>query len=1221
MKVKRPLFALILLLSAQAALHAATTIGVNFQGRDNNSNPTPALGAGDTAGLVPQGNWNNVNDKATTPAAENGVTGPLNDSTGAATAVTLTFAAQDSWNNDVVPGTVTTGNAKLMNGIIKANGADAAATFTFDNLPAGTYDIYMYMNENGNGALADVTDGTTTYYVTETHQFVDTDSFKQAKNTTDPATGGTRDLGNYVKFTGISGASKTITVTHRVDPSNNDGAGIAGFQIVSPSGATPVSIGYQPQAQTTTVGKAVTFSVVVNGPYTSVQWQKKAVGGSFTDIPGATSLSYTTPSLVASDDGALYHAIIGSASGPITSADAKVTVNNDTTSPTLRSASGTLTKVRLVFSEPLDLTTATAKANYSIDKGVTISSATSEEVGTGNAEVTVVTLNVTGATAGTAYTVTVNGIKDAAGNVIAANTTKSFFLYQQVVSVNFQGRDNDGTATDPLNAAEIAGLVSATSWNNIDDNAVGNNGTSGPLVDSTGAATPITVTFSAQDSWNNDTDPASIKTGSARMMNGIIKVGDPNGATGGQAVFTFDNLPAGGYDVYVYMNENGDGTQLNVDDGTTTFYVIETHQFTDTSRFIQAQNTTDPDTGGGTRDVGNYVKFTGETATSLTITATHILNSDGCGIAGFQIVQPSGPTLYPPATITITAQPQPITVTEGRQGSLSVTATTTSDYGLTYQWKKAGVAIPGATSSTYKLPVQQLSDNGTQYTVDISTLGASTVTSSPVTVTVIADKVPPQLLSAGSLKTFAGGNEVDLIFDETLAPSSVSPLSNFTLTGGAAVTAARIVTNSSGLDTTQAGIILTATGITPGTSYTVTVKGVSDTHNNPITTPQTMTFTASPFGWVSLEGLTVPNSGENDALAIGTNSFNLVNGGNAFWGTEDDITMVYEKVTGDFDRQVQVDWNDPSSNWARAGISARESLNNGQPTTDAAGDNPASRYQMVLSDPMTKFDGTAANDGWESNRRVDTGGITSALNGIANVVVYPNSYLRLKRVGDRISVFYSTDFKTWHTLGTTDYGDDTVTASGPLAADLFVGPTMGAENGNILSQGGTADQTGAFASRFRNYGPIVQKPLGTEAYSIGLNLGANEGGAQLSPTDVAGVDQIAQANWNNIFGNDTTVTPAGPVVANNGSATPVTVDISGSGNTWASQGPRGENNSLMTGNDAILMTGYLDTGAATTTKVQISNIPSNLTTPGYDVVVYALGGVGNKGGSYRVTDA
>jgi hypothetical protein len=180
---------------------------------------------------------------------------------------------------------------------------------------------------------------------------------------------------------------------------------------------------------------------------------------------------------------------------------------------------------------------------------------------------------------------------------------------------------------------------------------------------------------------------------------------------------------------------------------------------------------------------------------------------------------------------------------------------------------------------------------------------------------------------------------------------------------------------------------------------------------------------------------------------------------------------------------------------------------------------------------------------------------------------------------------------------------------------------MGAENGNILSQGGTAEQTGAFASRIRSYGIPAQKALGTETYSIGLNLGANEEGGQLSTNDVAGVDAVAQDHWNNIFGNDTTVTPAGPVVANDGSATPVTVDISGSGNTWASEGPRGENNNLLTGNDAILMTGYLDTGNATTTKVQISNIPSNLTTSGYDVYVYALGGVGGRGGSYRITDA
>jgi len=51
------------------------------------------------------------------------------------------------------------------------------------------------------------------------------------------------------------------------------------------------------------------------------------------------------------------------------------------------------------------------------------------------------------------------------------------------------------------------------------------------------------------------------------------------------------------------------------------------------------------------------------------------------------------------------------------------------------------------------------------------------------------------------------------------------------------------------------------------------------------------------------------------------------------------------------------------------------------------------------------------------------------------------------------------------------------------------------------------------------------------------------------------------------------------------------------------------------------MTGYLDTGAATATTVNINNIPDALTSKGYDVYVYALGGVPNKGGGYRITDA
>ena len=118
----------------------------------------------------------------------------------------------------------------------------------------------------------------------------------------------------------------------------------------------------------------------------------------------------------------------------------------------------------------------------------------------------------------------------------------------------------------------------------------------------------------------------------------------------------------------------------------------------------------------------------------------------------------------------------------------------------------------------------------------------------------------------------------------------------------------------------------------------------------------------------------------------------------------------------------------------------------------------------------------------------------------------------------------------------------------------------------------------------------------------------------------AGVSSVAQANWNNLSllkgTNSTIVADA----AGTSEATTATVTWN-SNNTWASTGSRGEENNKFTGADKTLMTGYLDSGAATTTTVTITGLPSKLTSAGYDVYVYAIGGVGGKGGGYRIIDA
>jgi hypothetical protein len=115
---------------------------------------------------------------------------------------------------------------------------------------------------------------------------------------------------------------------------------------------------------------------------------------------------------------------------------------------------------------------------------------------------------------------------------------------------------------------------------------------------------------------------------------------------------------------------------------------------------------------------------------------------------------------------------------------------------------------------------------------------------------------------------------------------------------------------------------------------------------------------------------------------------------------------------------------------------------------------------------------------------------------------------------------------------------------------------------------------------------------------------------------------LPQANWNNLSGaNGTNVAN---IVADTdfetSTNTPVSVSWNSAG-TWASTGSRGETNNFLTGADLGLTIGYLDTGAPSTTAVTITNISSQLTSNGYDVYVYAIGGVGGRGGAYRILEA
>jgi len=102
-------------------------------------------------------------------------------------------------------------------------------------------------------------------------------------------------------------------------------------------------------------------------------------------------------------------------------------------------------------------------------------------------------------------------------------------------------------------------------------------------------------------------------------------------------------------------------------------------------------------------------------------------------------------TIDPDPVITIGTQPANATAVEGETTTFTVEASVTRGATLSYQWQNSedGIVwtnIAGATSSSYttdELTVED--DDGDQYRVIVSAVGATPVTSSAATLTVTAE--------------------------------------------------------------------------------------------------------------------------------------------------------------------------------------------------------------------------------------------------------------------------------------------------------------------------------------------------------------------------------------------------------------------------------------------------------------------------------------------------
>jgi hypothetical protein len=833
--------------------------------------------------------------------------------------------------------------------------------------------------------------------------------------------------------------------------------------------STPVApiITSQPQSITNNEGSSASFSVGFDGdaPIT-FQWTEN-----LTAIPDATNSTLLMTQVSYTNNNAQIACTVSSPYGSTNSQAATLTVIRDTTPPTVTSVISdfTFTNVVVSFSKPVS-DTALITSNYSVNQGVTVLSVTRVNQSTVALATSLMAQDDT-------FVLTINRVQDMAAtpNTILPNTQVSFlsftFLGGTILHKEYYNCSPDGFSianlfADPRypNNPDRVDLATSWEWPPNDNGTYAADTNKSMFYDSLeGYFIPPTtgdyVFYTCgDDEWylylSTDENPANMEQICAE--------------TGGWSNNRDWNTGQGGTD----MTPCNSGTYAG-----TAWPTGNTITLTQSNSYYMIMFHHDHSWSGGDW-YGATFKGPTDTAGPADGDATKLLG----GVVGFDF-SPAG------SSIAFSQEPQSVTAVEGTSANFSVAAIGNSPYGtnVAYQWQLAPSGgtnwanIAGATSASLWTSVLALADNGAQYRV-IATMATIKATSTIATVTVVVDTTPPVVSAGGMMGTNAGTVNIGIGFNKTVNDVSGSLPSNYSISSGT-ITSFTWCTNRFTADSLnplvmirKQSALLTVTGF-PG-SGTVTIKNVADTFGNTITSTNVPVTVSTNLTW----GVVGANQlgGWNAAVPVGPGDFDVYSDGFGEWATYDETTFIYEQVTGDFDKKLRVEYQDGSSEWARAGLIVRDVLNFGVDRTTQSGstnaappyDGTAGRYQKCHVNPVGPCltgPGTLANASWEGNRRLDSGGpCDSCLTNVNATPLYPNAWCRIQRRGQTFSIFRSADGTNWELLGQTVWGQDDQTKT-PMPATVYVGPEFSPENGNIND---AADQ-GTFLAQFRDYGDYV----------------------------------------------------------------------------------------------------------------------------------------------------
>ncbi len=243
--------------------------------------------------------------------------------------------------------------------------------------------------------------------------------------------------------------------------------------------------------------------------------------------------------------------------------------------------------------------------------------------------------------------------------------------------------------------------------------------------------------------------------------------------------------------------------------------------------------------------------------------------------------------------ISISAPPVATTTSVGGTVELTVGAAGTPPY--SYQWRKNGGAISGATGASYRIAFASVEDAG-DYTVEVKNAFSSAISASAkLTVQGGSGVAGPHLVSAGS---FAGG-PIGVQFDTTLDPASAADLANY-----------RVFANGKAYPITKAtvradgrSVLLEFVGNDLPDPFTVKIEGVKNSQG--VAMGEAGLILGSRLD-LTLEDIGGPIE-SGSAVSTKGGSVEVIAGGLRTWDNSDSFNFIYTERTGSFDVSVRVD--------------------------------------------------------------------------------------------------------------------------------------------------------------------------------------------------------------------------------------------------------------------------------------------------------------------------